>query len=271
MAACRESCVQPVTDLRFGVALRRFAISLDANTRKIGQCVRLLCETGRLVFVNLPIMKTASIGAKYDAGYRQGNAKVKRLLDIALAISVGFLFFPVIILTAAMVFVSLGLPLLFVQHRAGHGGETFPLYKWRSMSNAIDANGELLPDNQRVTRIGLLVRRLRVDELPSLLNILRGDLSFVGPRPLPSAAPINQMLGQARLAVRPGLTGLSQVSGNTLLSNQEKLAVDLYYIGHHSPPGDLLIVWKTLVTVLKGELRNEPLIRHALKEMEEMV
>lgn len=196
---------------------------------------------------------------------------MKRVCDILLALIVGVLFFPVVVLTAVMVFASLGLPLLFVQRRAGQGGEVFALYKWRSMSNETDANGELLPDDMRVTPVGRLVRRLRVDELPSLLNILVGDLSFVGPRPLPPTMEINQMFGQARLMVRPGLTGLSQVSGNTLLSNHEKLAVDIYYIGHHSLIGDFRIVWETFITVLRGERRNELLIRHALDEMEKMV
>lgn len=195
---------------------------------------------------------------------------MKRLWDVALAVIVGVLFFPVIVVTAVLVLASLGVPLLFVQRRAGRGGEIFALYKWRSMSNAADAKGDLLPDEVRVTRVGRLVRRLRIDELPSLLNILRGDLSFVGPRPLPSTLAINQMFGQARLAVRPGLTGLSQVSGNTLLSDREKLAVDLYYIRHHSLVGDLLIVGQTLVTVVTGERRDEPLIRAAMEELEEM-
>src|SRR5690606_26169124 len=113
--------------------------------------------------------------------------------------------------------VSLGRPLLFRQTRSGMGGRTFALLKWRSMSNATDAHGELLPDEQRLTLFGLLIRRLRIDELPSVINILRGDLSFVGPRPLPASHPINHERNGARLMLRPGLTGLAQVSGNTLL------------------------------------------------------
>lgn len=196
---------------------------------------------------------------------------MKRLCDVVLAIIVGVLFFPVILVTAIMVFASLGRPLLFTQRRAGLGGTTFVIYKWRSMSNAADANGEPLPDDMRVTRTGELIRRLRVDELPSLLNILQGDLSFVGPRPLPLTLPINQMFDGARLAVRPGLTGLAQVSGNTLLTDQEKLAVDMHYIGHHSLAGDFRIVWRTLVTVVQGERRDEALISRAKDELETML
>lgn len=193
---------------------------------------------------------------------------MKRLSDIVLALMLGLVFLPVIVVTAFMVLASLGRPLLFMQRRAGRGGTTFALFKWRSMNNATDADGQPLPDEERVTRAGRLIRRLRIDELPSVLNILRGELSFVGPRPLPATSPINQARGQARLAVRPGLTGLAQVSGNTLLSDEEKLAVDLHYIRTHTLVGDLAIIWQTLVTVVGGERRNEPLIRRALDEME---
>lgn len=193
---------------------------------------------------------------------------MKRACDLLLATLLGILFLPVIAVTAIMVFASLGLPILFRQMRAGAGGKTFALLKWRSMSNATGADGELLPDEQRVTPVGLLIRRLRVDELPSVINILRGDLSFVGPRPLPASNPINQERDGARLALRPGLTGLAQVSGNTLLSDREKLAVDLYYIRTHGMVGDFIIIWQTVLTVLRGERRNEATIRQALDMME---
>lgn len=195
---------------------------------------------------------------------------MKRLSDIVLALILGLVFLPVIAVTATVVLVSLGRPLLFMQQRAGRGGEVFALFKWRSMNDATDAGGQLLPDEERVTRAGRLIRRLRIDELPSVLNILRGELSFVGPRPLPATSPINQARGQARLAVRPGLTGLAQVSGNTLLSDEEKLAVDLHYIRNHTLVGDLAVIWQTLITVVGGERRNEPLIHRALGEMEEL-
>lgn len=194
---------------------------------------------------------------------------MKRLSDIVLALILGLLFLPVIAVTAIMVLASLGRPLLFMQQRAGRGGGMFALFKWRSMNNATDADGQLLPDDERVTPVGRLIRRLRIDELPSVFNILRGELSFVGPRPLPATSSINQARGQARLAIRPGLTGLAQVSGNTLLTDEEKLALDLHYIRGHTLVGDLAIIWQTLVTVTGGERRDERLIRHALGEMEE--
>lgn len=193
---------------------------------------------------------------------------MKRLIDIILALVLAIIFSPVIAVTAIMVFASLGSPILFRQVRAGLKGRSFALLKWRSMSNATDAEGVPLPDEQRVTPVGLLIRRLRVDELPSVINILRGDLSFVGPRPLPASNSINQERGGARLALRPGLTGLAQVSGNTLLSDREKLAVDLYYIRTRGLIGDFVIIWQTVLTVLRGERRNEETIRQALDMME---
>lgn len=198
-----------------------------------------------------------------------GQIGVKRLSDVVFALILAAAFFPVISVTAIMVFSSLGRPLLFIQQRAGLGGRTFALFKWRSMTNAVGVDGQPLPDDQRVTPTGRLLRRLRIDELPSIINILRGELSFVGPRPLPASSPINQAFGQARLAALPGLTGLAQVSGNTLLSNDEKLAIDLYYIRSRTFFGDLAIIWQTLLTVAGGERRNELLISRALTEMEQ--
>lgn len=193
---------------------------------------------------------------------------MKRASDIILALVAALLLSPVMLVTAIMVFVSLGRPLLFRQMRAGAKGRPFALLKWRSMSNAVGANGELLPDDERVTRAGQIIRRLRVDELPSVANIVRGDLSFVGPRPLPAGNPINQARNGARLAIRPGLTGLAQVSGNTRLSDLEKLAVDLYYIRTCSLIGDFVIIWRTILTVIKGEKRDEAIIGRALDMME---
>src|SRR5690606_21305435 len=174
------------------------------------------------------------------------SVRLKRLLDIGLALLLGLSFLPVLAITALLVFASLGRPILFKQVRAGINGREFTLLKWRSMTDARDARGELLPDPDRMTLVGRLIRRIRIDELPSIINILRGDLSFVGPRPLPSGNPINLAYNGARLACRPGLTGLAQVSGNTLLSDREKLAVDLHYIRTCTIRNDIAIVWRTV-------------------------
>lgn len=193
---------------------------------------------------------------------------MKRLMDIGLALVLAIAFAPVMVVTAVMVLVSLGRPVLFRQVRAGLKGSEFALLKWRSMSNARDTQGELLSDELRVTSVGRMIRRLRIDELPSVVNILRGDLSFVGPRPLPASNQINRELDGARLAVRPGLTGLAQVSGNTLLSDHEKLAVDLYYVCNRTLACDLAIIWRTFLTVLRGERRDEVTIARAVGALE---
>lgn len=193
---------------------------------------------------------------------------MKRLMDIGLALVLAIALAPVMVVTAIMVLASLGSPVLFRQVRVGLKGREFTLLKWRSMSNARDVRGDLLPDEQRVTSVGRMIRRLRIDELPSVVNILRGDLSFVGPRPLPASNPINRELDGARLAVRPGLTGLAQISGNTLLSDREKLAVDLYYVRNRTLTCDFAIIWRTVLTVLHGERRDEVTIARAVEAME---
>lgn len=159
----------------------------------------------------------------------------------------------------------MGRPVLFRQIRAGQFAREFTLVKFRSMRNAYDQEGLPLPDNVRVTTVGRILRRYRLDELPELWMIAVGDMSFVGPRPLPLSIIDADGMLQHRCRVRPGLTGLSQVSGNTLLSNSEKFAVDLYYVDHQSLQGDICILLATFATIVSGERRNEPLIRKALQ------
>lgn len=189
----------------------------------------------------------------------------KRLFDIVFSI-IGLIFSaPAMFGLAVAVFISIGRPILFRQVRSGLGGVEFTLAKFRSMRNDYDANGMLLPDDDRITPTGRFMRRYRLDELPELLLIARGDMSFVGPRPLPKSLIEAHGVLQARSRVLPGLTGLSQVSGNTLLTNNEKFAIDVYYADHTSGLRDLQIILMTVVTVFIGEKRNEPLIREALQ------
>ena len=189
----------------------------------------------------------------------------KRLFDIGISI-LGLVFSaPVMFGLALAVFISIGRPILFRQVRSGLGGVEFTLAKFRSMRNDYDSNGMLLPDDERLTATGRFMRRYRFDELPELLLIARGDMSFVGPRPLPQSLIKAHGVLLARSRVLPGLTGLAQVSGNTLLTDNEKFAIDLYYVDHMSGLRDLQIILKTAATVFRGEKRNEPLIREALK------
>lgn len=190
---------------------------------------------------------------------------LKRLLDLALALGLLLLTAPVIAATAVLVAIDLGRPAMFSQLRMGRDGEPFRLFKFRSMRHQPETGGHL-SDDDRLTPLGRTLRRFRLDELPQALLILSGKMSFVGPRPLypDGHAPENDHLFRRRHAVRPGMTGWAQVNGNTLLSEREKLALDVEYVSRASPGFDLKILWLTVLTVLKGERRNEANIERAL-------
>lgn len=178
----------------------------------------------------------------------------RRCLDIAIAAAALPLALPVMLLLALAVAWSMGRPVLFVQPRAGRAGRPFRLVKFRSMTDARDTDGRLLPDEARLTRLGRFLRRSRLDELPEIWNILKGEMSLIGPRPLlvETVAAFGDA-GWRRAAVRPGLTGWAQVNGNTRLTDAEKLALDLWYIDHRSLALDLAILGRTLMVVLTGE------------------
>ncbi|WP_395394142.1 sugar transferase [Novosphingobium sp. BL-8A] len=152
---------------------------------------------------------------------------------------------------------SMGAPVLFRQQRAGLGGQPFTLFKLRSMREANGPDGRPLPDEARVTGFGRFLRRSRLDELPGLWNVARGDMTFVGPRPLlPETIAALGTRGMARGHVRPGLTGWAQVNGNTLLSLDEKIALDLWYVDHAGPMLDLRILARTAWVMIGGERRR---------------
>jgi lipopolysaccharide/colanic/teichoic acid biosynthesis glycosyltransferase len=153
---------------------------------------------------------------------------------------------------------------LFRQVRSGHGGRVFSLVKFRTMNDARDANGRLLPDAQRVTSLGKFLRASRLDELPEFWNVLRGDMGIIGPRPLlPETIASFGEAGKHRGVLRPGLTGWSQVNGGAELSNTEKLSLDLWYIDHRSIPLDLLILLKTPMVFIRGETFDRANIKSA--------
>lgn len=164
---------------------------------------------------------------------------------------------PLLLLIAVLVFASVGRPVLFRQRRCGLSGVPFRMVKFRTMRDWRDDAGALLPDAARTTRIGHFLRRSRLDELPELFNIMAGDMALVGPRPLlPETIAAMAAPGVVRGQVRPGLTGLAQVSGNTLLSQDEKLAFDLWYVRHRTWRLDWSIVWRTIGVVVMGERRT---------------
>ncbi len=173
-----------------------------------------------------------------------------------LAMALLALFAPLLLLLSLLVLVGLGRPVLFRQVRSGLGGQPFAMIKFRSMRDLRDSRGDLLPDAQRTPALGRFLRRSRLDELPELINIVRGDMDFVGPRPLlPHSIAAMGRDGVERGKVRPGLTGLAQVSGNTLLAVEEKLRFDLWYVRHHSARLDAQIIARTLLVVVGGEKR----------------
>lgn len=189
-------------------------------------------------------------------------------MDRRIEILICLLLLPmVVVLSVAVgvvVAVSLGRPVLFRQTRAGQGRAPFVLIKFRSLRDTRDAQGRLLPDAERMGRIGAGLRRMRLDELPQLFLILRGQMALVGPRPLlPETIQGFGAAGVRRCALRPGLTGWSQVSGNTWLTDEEKLALDLWYVAHRSLALDLRIVLDTLGVALHGEQRREARLAEA--------
>lgn len=195
---------------------------------------------------------------------RPAGATGKRLIDIVLAAIGLVVLAPVLAVLTVAVWRSVGRPILFTQRRVGLNGREFDLKKFRSMLDLNGPDGQPRPDVERTTRIGWIIRRTRLDELPELWQVIKGDMSIVGPRPLPRAVVAGKPLGKIRSLVRPGLTGLAQTSGNTLLSDEEKFALDAYYVKNRTLSGDLAILLRTVLVVLFDEKRDEPLIKRAL-------
>lgn len=179
------------------------------------------------------------------------EAYVKRLLDLVLSAVALLLLSPVILVVAILVRCHLGAPVIFCQERPGKDEEIFKLYKFRSMTDACDAYGQLLPDELRLTRFGRFLRSTSLDELPELWNIFKGDMSIVGPRPLlVEYLPYYTEEERHRHDVSPGLTGLAQVNGRNNLSWEEKFAYDLEYVENISFAMDIRIVVLTIFKVL---------------------
>ena len=176
----------------------------------------------------------------------------KRLLDIMISGIVLIVLSPVLILLAILITIKLGTPVIFIQERPGKNEKIFKLYKFRSMSNATDEKGELLPDELRLTRFGKLLRSTSLDELPELFNILKGDMSLIGPRPLlVRYLPWYTKEERHRHDVRPGLTGLAQVNGRNALGWEDRFSYDLEYVNHLTFLMDVKIICMTVGKVLK--------------------
>lgn len=176
---------------------------------------------------------------------------MKRCLDILLSVLALVLLSPVMLLTAILVRAKLGTPILFVQERPGKYEQIFKLLKFRTMTEKRDGNGELLPDEERLTKFGRFLRTTSLDELPELFNIVKGDMSIVGPRPLlVRYLPFYKKEERIRHSVRPGLTGLAQINGRNNLSWDDRLALDIRYVKTISFANDLKIIYMTIRKVL---------------------
>ena len=179
---------------------------------------------------------------------------IKALQDVFLATLALILLSPVLLIVAVLVRIKLGSPVIFKQERAGKKGKPFYMYKFRSMSDARDDDGNLLPDEQRLGKFGKFLRSTSLDELPSLWNVVRGDISLVGPRSLYVRYNERYNTQQARrLEVRPGITGLAQINGRNAISWEKKFEYDVQYIDHITFIGDWKIMFKTVGKVFKRE------------------
>ena len=179
---------------------------------------------------------------------------VKRCLDFLLSLAALIILSPVLLLVAILVRCKLGSPILFKQKRPGLHEKIFCMYKFRTMTDAKDADGNLLPDEVRLTKFGKLLRSTSLDELPELFNILKGDMAIVGPRPLlVQYLPRYNERQHHRHDVRPGFTGLAQVNGRNSISWQEKFEWDVRYVENISFLMDLRIIAKTVKVVLKRD------------------
>lgn len=207
---------------------------------------------------------TAVVGAKNalevksdeEVGHKQGvyEKYVKRPQDFFCATAATIVLSPVLAGTAILVKKNLGTPVLFAQERPGRNGKIFRLYKFRSMTDEKDENGELLPDEKRLTKFGKLLRSTSLDELPELFNMIKGDMAVVGPRPLLVRYLPRYNKHQARRhEVRPGFTGLAQVSGRNAISWEEKFDKDVEYVENISFMKDWSIIFNTIKTVFERE------------------
>lgn len=204
-------------------------------------------------------MTPQQAGTGASARDMRGYEAAKRAFDVAVAALLLVPGVAVMAVAALAVRLAIGSPVLFVQTRIGRGGTAFRLYKFRTMTDARDAHGQLLPDEERLTRIGSFLRRTSLDELPQLFNVLRGELSFVGPRPLlPEYLPLYSAEQARRHDVRPGITGWSQVNGRNAVTWEQRLADDVWYVHNRCMALDLKILALTVVRVLRSEGISQP-------------
>ena len=179
----------------------------------------------------------------------------KRLFDFLISGSILLIIWPIIFVIALFLhFSNHGAGAFFTQARPGKNGKIFKVIKFKTMTDEKDANGKLLPDAQRLTKVGKFIRSTSLDELPQLINVLKGDMALIGPRPLlPEYLPLYSKEQARRHEVRPGITGWAQVHGRNAIGWQEKFRLDVWYVDHCSLAVDLRIIWLTIMKVVKRE------------------
>ena len=179
---------------------------------------------------------------------------IKRPQDFCCALAAIIVLSPIMAVTAVLVRVKLGSPVIFKQERPGLHGKIFTLYKFRTMTDEKDKNGKLLPDEVRLTKFGKMLRSTSLDELPELINMLKGDMAVVGPRPLlVKYLPLYNEYQARRHEVRPGFTGYAQVNGRNAITWDDKFEKDVFYVDHITFLGDWKIIFQTLKTVIRRE------------------
>ena len=177
---------------------------------------------------------------------------LKLVFDKTLALFLIILFSPIYIVVSLLIFFKMGKPILFRQKRPGYKEKIFGIYKFRTMTNEKDANGNLLPDDKRLVGIGKFIRSTSLDELPQLFNVLKGEMSFVGPRPLlEEYLPLYNEKQKRRHDVKPGITGWAQVNGRNAISWEQKFDYDVWYVDNQSFWLDIKILWLTFLKVVK--------------------
>lgn len=177
---------------------------------------------------------------------------IKSIFDKILALFLIILFSPIYIVVSLLIFFKMGSPILFRQKRPGYKEKIFGIYKFRTMTNEKDANGNLLPDDKRLVGIGKFIRSTSLDELPQLFNVLKGEMSFVGPRPLlKEYLPLYNEKQKRRHDVKPGITGWAQVNGRNAISWEQKFDYDVWYVDNQSFWLDIKILWLTFLKVVK--------------------
>ena len=176
---------------------------------------------------------------------------MKRILDVIFSFLILLLTAPFIVITYILVILKLGRPAIFKQTRPGYLGEPFNIYKFRTMLNTTDKDGELLPNEERRHPVGNLIRKTSLDELPQLINVIKGDISLVGPRPLlMEYLPLYNEFQRKRMDVKPGITGWAQINGRNAISWEKKFELDVWYVENQSMKLDMFILYKTIKNVI---------------------